>query len=153
AMDAARMRRPDTGAAHTGSTTSRRTHDSLSPPWVLPLTRHFHATSRIHPCSTSSIGWLPGCSVVGAAESIHPTHGADIMSEATARSVDLSGTALNRRGFLRGTLAATGGLAGVLALQQAPAFAQRRQLTLLAWTHFVPDSDKEFDRQAAEWGK
>jgi multiple sugar transport system substrate-binding protein len=59
----------------------------------------------------------------------------------------------NRRRFLQGTLAATGGLAGILSLRQAPAYAQRRQLTMLAWTHFVPDSDKEFDRQAAEWGK
>jgi multiple sugar transport system substrate-binding protein len=48
---------------------------------------------------------------------------------------------------------ATGGLAGILAVRQAPAFAQKRQLTMLAWTHFVPASDKEFDRQATEWGK
>src|SRR5262245_55768846 len=59
----------------------------------------------------------------------------------------------SRRRFLRTSAQASGGLAAALALRQAPAYAQKRQLTMLAWTHFVPDSDKEFDRQAAEWGK
>jgi multiple sugar transport system substrate-binding protein len=59
----------------------------------------------------------------------------------------------SRRRFLRASVLATGGLAGALTLRRAPAYAQKRQLTILAWTHFVPDSDKEFDRQAADWGK
>ncbi|MCB1740995.1 MAG: extracellular solute-binding protein [Gammaproteobacteria bacterium] len=34
-----------------------------------------------------------------------------------------------------------------------PAFAQDRELRLLAWSHFVPASDEELDRQLAEFGK
>jgi multiple sugar transport system substrate-binding protein len=75
------------------------------------------------------------------------------MNESIDRPSEPCHTPPSRRRFLRTTALTAGGLAGILSLRQAPAFAQRRQLTILAWTHFVPDSDKEFDRQAAEWGR
>jgi multiple sugar transport system substrate-binding protein len=58
---------------------------------------------------------------------------------------------VTRREFLGA--AAAGGLGAVLAAGPRPAGAQQRELTLLAWSHFVPDSDKELKRQAEEFGK
>src|ERR671922_215320 len=55
----------------------------------------------------------------------------------------------SRREFL--TAAAAGG--AVLALDRAPAFAQKRELTLLSFNHFVPASDDELRRQADLFSK
>lgn len=58
-----------------------------------------------------------------------------------------------RRGFLRTTAGGMSTIAGMLALRQAPAMAQERELTVLSWNHFVPQSDEELRRQAAEFGR
>src|SRR2546421_12767550 len=54
-----------------------------------------------------------------------------------------------RRQFLLTT--ATAG--ATLTLDRAPAYAQRRELTLLSTNHFVPASDEELRRQAEAFGK
>src|SRR5438552_15972612 len=61
--------------------------------------------------------------------------------------------ATSRREFLRAASGATGGVASWLALGKAPAFAQKRALTLLSWNRFVPVSDDELRRQAEAFGK
>src|SRR5262249_49116255 len=57
-----------------------------------------------------------------------------------------------RRQFLRTTVGSAAGLAGILALRRAPAYAQTRELTFLTIASFVPDTDKELKRQFEEWG-
>ena len=57
---------------------------------------------------------------------------------------------VSRRQFLRSAAAA--GVAG-LALDRAPALAQKRELTFLSWNHFVPASDDELRKQADAFGK
>src|SRR5262245_502692 len=56
----------------------------------------------------------------------------------------------SRRRFL-GTTAV--GLAGLAALDRAPAHAQKRELTFLSWNHFVPAADDELRRQAEVFSK
>ena len=57
---------------------------------------------------------------------------------------------ISRRRFLTtSTLAG----ASALALDRAPAFAQKRELTMLSFNHFVPPSDDELRRQAEAFGK
>ena len=56
---------------------------------------------------------------------------------------------ITRRQFVRG--AAVAGAA--LALDHAPARGQRRELTLLSGSHFVPASDDELRRQLEAFGK
>ena len=68
----------------------------------------------------------------------------------TYRHVFGASSPLNRRGFLRATAA---GLAGVLALGQPPAAAQERELTMLSFNNFVPQSNEELRRQAAVFSK
>ena len=53
----------------------------------------------------------------------------------------------HRRQFLRNAAGAAGGLGAVLALRQAPAIAQTRELTFLTVASFVPDTDKELKRR------
>lgn len=60
---------------------------------------------------------------------------------------------LNRRTFLRSSLASSAGLAGILLSKTPPLYAQERELKLLAWSHFVPSSDEELKRQLEEFGK
>ncbi len=60
---------------------------------------------------------------------------------------------LNRRGFLRVASAGLTSIAGILALRQPPAAAQAKELTLLSFNHFVPQSDEELKKQAAEFSK
>ena len=75
---------------------------------------------------------------------------------ASRRSIRLS-----RRGFLAtaGLGFAAGGLAGTLGapLLGSPfvsrAFADTRTLTIVQWSHFVPEFDVWFDRFAREWGE
>ncbi|MBM4439004.1 MAG: extracellular solute-binding protein [Candidatus Rokubacteria bacterium] len=59
----------------------------------------------------------------------------------------------SRRQFLKQTAGAGAGVASWLALGQAPAFAQRRELTMLSWNHFVPAADDELKKQAEAFGK
>jgi hypothetical protein len=58
-----------------------------------------------------------------------------------------------RRDFLRTAAGATAGMASWLALGKPPALAQKRELTLLSYNHFVPPSDDELRRQAEAFGK
>src|SRR6266705_2059354 len=60
---------------------------------------------------------------------------------------------VTRRQFLGQSAGATAGIASWLALGQAPAHAQKRELTFLSWNHFVPASDDELRRQAEVFGK
>ena len=60
---------------------------------------------------------------------------------------------VNRRTLLRSSLAASAGLAGVLMSKTPPLYAQDRELKLLTFSHFVPASDEELERQLAEFGK
>lgn len=57
-----------------------------------------------------------------------------------------------RRQFLRTAAGGAAGLASILALRQAPAYAQTRELTFLTIASFVPETDKELKRQLEEWG-
>jgi spermidine/putrescine-binding protein len=56
---------------------------------------------------------------------------------------------ITRRQFVR----SAAGAGGALVLGRAPAFAQRRELTFLSGSHFVPASDDELRRQAEAFGK
>ncbi len=67
----------------------------------------------------------------------------------SARQGRHASSRVTRRDFIR----ASAGLAGVLALRRAPAFAQQRELTILSWSHFVPASDKELRRQTEEFAR
>lgn len=66
---------------------------------------------------------------------------------------ELLGSDSSRRGFLKGTAAVTGGLAGILATGVAPAVGQERELKMLVNSHFVPAADNELKRQLEEFGK
>jgi multiple sugar transport system substrate-binding protein len=72
------------------------------------------------------------------------------MSEFPQRGVPTA-PALTRRQCLR-TAGATGLLA-VLALRQAPVFAQRREVSMITWNHFVPASDERLKEIAADFSK
>ncbi|HEU4369422.1 MAG TPA: extracellular solute-binding protein [Methylomirabilota bacterium] len=56
---------------------------------------------------------------------------------------------LSRRHFLT----TSAGAAAALALDRAPAHAQKRELTFLSWNHFVPAADDELRKQAEAFGK
>src|SRR5919108_1213672 len=64
---------------------------------------------------------------------------------------------MNRRHFLKvsGTAAAVagGGLEGILAARQAPAFAQGTKLHWVRWVDFIPESDVELKHQMPEASK
>jgi multiple sugar transport system substrate-binding protein len=62
-------------------------------------------------------------------------------------------TSSDRRTFLRTSLTASAGLAGILLTKTPPLYAQERELKLLTWSHFVPASDDELQRQLEEFGK
>src|SRR5207249_8890240 len=59
----------------------------------------------------------------------------------------------SRRQFLKQTTGVAAGTVSWLALGNAPAFAQKRELTFLSWNHFVPASDDELRKQAEAFGK
>src|SRR5919201_6359064 len=64
----------------------------------------------------------------------------------------------DRRAFLRMmagavTGVAAGGIPGIVAAQKAPNFPKGTRLNILEWVSFVPASDVEFKRLAAEFGK
>jgi multiple sugar transport system substrate-binding protein len=58
---------------------------------------------------------------------------------------------VSRRQFLLTSAGAVA--AGSLALDRAPAYAQKRELTFLSWNHFVPAADVELRKQAEAFGK
>jgi multiple sugar transport system substrate-binding protein len=64
---------------------------------------------------------------------------------------------MNRRHFLKvsGTAAAVvgGGIEGIIAARQAPAWAQGTKLHLVRWNDFIPESDVELKRQMPEASK
>src|SRR6059058_1540646 len=65
---------------------------------------------------------------------------------------------LDRRAFLRVAGAATGaaavgGIPDIVGAQKAPSFPKGTKLNILEWVSFVPASDVEFKRLAAEFGK
>jgi multiple sugar transport system substrate-binding protein len=67
-------------------------------------------------------------------------------------------TRLDRRAFLRAAgavtgAAAVGGIPKIVAAQKAPSFPKGTRLNILEWVSFVPASDVEFKRLAAEFGK
>ena len=62
-------------------------------------------------------------------------------------------TSSTRRTFLRASLATSAGLAGVLLTKTPPAMGQDRELKLVTFSHFVPTSDEELNRQLEEFGK
>jgi multiple sugar transport system substrate-binding protein len=75
----------------------------------------------------------------------------EAMAQETLRAVD-------RRAFLKLAGAATGaavagGIPGIVAAQKAPSFPKGTKLSILEWVSFVPASDVEFKRLAAEFGK
>jgi hypothetical protein len=55
---------------------------------------------------------------------------------------------MERRAFLR-----LSGIAGILAAQRAPAFAQGTKLHIVRWVDFIPEADVELKRQAPEASK
>src|SRR5438132_7588535 len=61
---------------------------------------------------------------------------------------------MDRRQFVKVTGAAaaiaTGGIEGILAARQAPAFAQGSTLHWVRWVDFIPESDVELKRQMPE---
>src|SRR5690242_21835080 len=61
---------------------------------------------------------------------------------------------MNRRQFLALSAAtatvAGGGIEGILAARQAPAFAQGSTLHWVRWVDFIPESDVELKRQMPE---
>ncbi|MCZ6875843.1 MAG: extracellular solute-binding protein [bacterium] len=65
----------------------------------------------------------------------------------------VAGTPLSRRTLLRSSATASAGLAGVLLTKTPPLYAQERVLKLLTFSHFVPSSDDELQRQLEEFGK
>jgi multiple sugar transport system substrate-binding protein len=65
---------------------------------------------------------------------------------------------IDRRAFLKAAGAATGaavagGIPAIVAAQKAPSFPKGTKLNILEWVSFVPASDVEFKRLAAEFGK
>src|SRR2546428_9992665 len=64
---------------------------------------------------------------------------------------------MDRRQFVKVTGAAaavvTGGIEGILAARQAPAFAQGTKLHWVRWVDFIPESDVELKRQMTEASK
>ena len=60
---------------------------------------------------------------------------------------------MKRREFMQVSASGLAGMAGILALRQAPASAQQRELTMLTWSHFVPASDEKLREQAAAFSK
>jgi multiple sugar transport system substrate-binding protein len=75
------------------------------------------------------------------------------MMQTPTKRDDLPQKQLDRRTFLRASAAASTGLAGILLAKTPPLFAQERELKLLTWSHFVPSSDAELQRQLEEFGK
>jgi multiple sugar transport system substrate-binding protein len=72
------------------------------------------------------------------------------MSDCLDRRVSRS-SSLTRRQFIETTAAA--GVFGLLAVRRAPVFAQRREVSMITWNHFVPASDERLKEIAADFSK
>src|ERR671935_1627428 len=72
---------------------------------------------------------------------------------ARAEEVAMADMLLRRRDFLHHAAVGAAGLAGILAYYQAPAYAQKRRLTMLIGEHFVPVSDENLRKWMAEFAK
>src|SRR5262245_16979062 len=59
-------------------------------------------------------------------------------------------TTLSRRQFL-GTAAGAAAFAGAPYVWNRPAWAQAKEVRILAWSHFVPSYDKWYDGFAEQW--
>jgi len=63
---------------------------------------------------------------------------------------------VTRRSFLK-TTGAIAGAAGLAPAMSAPfvstAFAQTKALSIVQWSHFVPEYDTWFDKFAKDWGE
>lgn len=60
---------------------------------------------------------------------------------------------VSRREFIGRAAVSTAGLAGILAAQTPPAFGQKRELTIIGWSHFVPASDAKLKEIVEKFGK
>ena len=72
------------------------------------------------------------------------------MNDAPKMRLSTSST-LTRRRFMETTAAV--GLLGILTVRHGPVFAQRREVSMITWNHFVPASDDRLKEIAAEFGK
>jgi multiple sugar transport system substrate-binding protein len=72
------------------------------------------------------------------------------MSDCLDRRVPRS-SSLTRRQFIETTAAAS--VLGLLAVRRAPVFAQRREVSMITWNHFVPASDERLKEIAADFSK
>src|SRR5262249_39241458 len=57
---------------------------------------------------------------------------------------------VTRRQFVRRT---TAGLAGIPAYRLPPAFGQDREITMLEWSHFVPESDTKLKQLVGKFAR
>lgn len=76
-----------------------------------------------------------------------------IESTVTHQPLDQVDKGIKRRTLLRSSLTASAGLAGVLMSKTPPLYAQEHELRLITFSHFVPASDEELQRQLEEYGK
>src|SRR5262252_8865943 len=60
-------------------------------------------------------------------------------------------TMISRRQFL-GSAAGAAALGAVAHVTRQPAWAQNKEIRVLAWSHFVPAYDKWYDGFADQWG-
>jgi multiple sugar transport system substrate-binding protein len=60
---------------------------------------------------------------------------------------------ISRRQFLAGSAATTLGLADMLAARVPPARGQKRELSIIGWSHFVPASDVKLDEQIQKFAR
>src|SRR5436190_21822965 len=77
-------------------------------------------------------------------------HGSD------PKDPSLSPSRVTRRRFIKtagATALAGGGIEGILAARQAPAWAQGTKLHWVRWVDFIPESDVELKRQMGEASK
>jgi multiple sugar transport system substrate-binding protein len=69
----------------------------------------------------------------------------------------MDATGMNRRQFIKvsgaAAAVATGGVEGIIAARQAPAWAQGTKLHWVRWVDFIPESDVELKRQMGDAGK
>jgi multiple sugar transport system substrate-binding protein len=72
------------------------------------------------------------------------------MSDYLDRRVSRS-SSLTRRQFIETT--ASAGVLGFLTVRRAPVFAQRREVSMITWNHFVPASDERLKEIAADFSK
>lgn len=60
---------------------------------------------------------------------------------------------VTRRQFITRAAAGTAGLVGILASRTPPAVAQKREVTMIGWSHFVPASDVKLKELVEKFAK